>query len=92
MRPAKPTGKPCPQGESRERCPLACKYNRFEADELTIDSWELKCLDCGLRETIGYRSDEREEGETTDPRRCPFCGLTDLPVGKNPCDHRCETP
>ena len=61
MRPAKaPDGK-CPQDADRQSCPLTCKYNHFESEDLTIDAWELKCLDCGWRETIGFRSDEMDE-------------------------------
>lgn len=91
MRPTRPTGRPCPHPEAREACRLTCKYNHFEADDLSIDSWELKCLDCGLRETIGYRSDEASDTEPVDPRRCPFCGETNLTPGRNPCDGRCDT-
>lgn len=89
QRPSVPVSRPCPQGKTQ--CLLVCKYNHFEADDLTIDSWELKCLDCGLRETVAFRSDDPpeplEEGETLpEPTRCPFCGLSNLPCGKNPCD------
>ena len=54
MRPAIPPHG-CPQDSTKTSCNLQCKYNHFEADDLVIDSWELKCLDCGHRETIGYR-------------------------------------
>ena len=98
VRPNKPVNRPCPQQGSRESCPLVCKYNHFEADDLVIDSWELKCLDCGLRETIAYRSDEPADEEEIEgevppnPRQCPFCGLTGLLPGKNPCDNAEQTP
>ena len=67
-----------------DSCPLQCKYNFFESDELTIHTFELKCLDCGWRDTIGYRSDE-EDDRPEDPSRCPFCQQCNLPTGKNPC-------
>ena len=86
MRPAKPPNGKCPQDADRQSCPLTCKYNHFESDELTIDAWELKCLDCGWRETIGYRSDEMdEEDEAVEPTECPFCHQCKLPPGKDPC-------
>jgi hypothetical protein len=86
MRPAKPPNKKCPHDADRESCPLSCKYNHFESDDLTIHAWELKCSDCGWRETIGYRSDESDEDiATTDPTVCPFCNQCDLAAGKNPC-------
>ncbi|MFK7765677.1 MAG: hypothetical protein AB8B55_00440 [Mariniblastus sp.] len=83
-----PNGK-CPQADSRSECPLVCKYNHFESDDLTIDAWELKCLDCGWRDTIGYRSDEEEEDEVDEdfnPKQCPFCKKTDLKPGQGPCE------
>lgn len=87
MRPAKPPRNQCPYDAERGECNLQCKYNHFEADELVIDSWELKCLDCGYRETIAYRTDEPESLEdVVDPRICPFCTLSDLSPGRNPCD------
>ncbi len=86
MRPSRPPGNQCPRDERDEPCNLACKYNFFEAGDLTIHSWELKCLDCGHRQTIGYRSDD-DEGEVPDcPSRCPFCERTGLVSGRNPCD------
>lgn len=86
--PNKLPNKACPR-EPRSICPLQCRYNHFEnAEGLTIDSWDLKCLDCGLRETVAYRSDEREADDTTDPRQCPFCQLTNLPNGINSCQGR----
>lgn len=87
MKPSTPPNEKCPQ-HPRESCPLVCKYNFFESDEFTIDAWELKCLDCGWRETIGYRSDELDEDELPadfNPKRCPFCHLCDLKPGKEPC-------
>ena len=95
VRPTRPTTRACPQAERQTDCPLVCKYNHFEADDLVIDSWELKCLDCGLRETIAFRSDEpadEEPGsEPVEPKRCPFCKRSDLPPGRNPCDSLPET-
>ena len=85
-RPLKPPGNKCPQNDSREACNLQCKYNHFSNEEVTIDSWELKCLDCGYRETIAYRSDDSDlDLEATDSTTCPFCHQCDLPPGKNPC-------
>jgi len=83
-----PTGT-CKQDPQRESCPLVCKYNHFksEDEDLTIDCYELKCLDCGWRETIGHRSDEPDPDAPADfdPKVCPFCNLKDLATGKNPC-------
>jgi hypothetical protein len=87
MKPAVPPDGKCPQGRI-DQCPLVCKYNHFESEEFTIDAYELKCLDCGWRDTIGYRSDELDEDELPDdfdPRQCPFCQQCNLPVGKDPC-------
>ncbi len=54
---------------------LACAYNHFESNELTIDSWEHKCPDCGFRETTAFRSDEDDWNDgAVDPRVCPYCG------------------
>ena len=84
MRPATPSNDRCPQ--NKESCNLQCKYNYFEADDLTIDSWELKCLDCGYRETIAYRSDDSDlDLEAANPKQCPFCLLSGFKPGKNPC-------
>jgi hypothetical protein len=89
MRPAKPPNDKCPQGADRQSCPLTCKYNHFESDDLTIDAWELKCLDCGWRETIGFRSDEMDdEDESVDPTACPFCKTCELSPGKDPCQKK----
>lgn len=86
MVPDKPPGNKCPRDATQSKCELVCKYNHFEGDDLTIDAWELKCLDCGWRDTIGFRSDEMDEDdEDVCTEQCPFCGLTDLPTGKNPC-------
>ena len=53
---------------------LACTYNHFGKDDLTIDSWEHKCPDCGFRETTAFRSDEDDwKEEKVDPRVCPYC-------------------
>ncbi len=87
LRPPKPPGGKCPQAISRDACPLVCKYNHFESEELTIDAWELRCLDCGWRETIAYRSDEDESPDVgDDPEQCPFCKLKELRIGRNPCE------
>ena len=80
----------CQQDAARTDCPLVCKYNHFESDDLVIDAWELKCLDCGWRDTVGFRSDEEDEDDqdesSTDcPTRCPFCQRDDMPAGQNPC-------
>ena len=89
MRPLKPADGKCPQDTQRDECNLVCKYNYFEADELSINSWELKCLDCGLRQTIAYRSDEEEEEDIPEnPKQCPFCQLCDLTPGQNPCQQQ----
>jgi hypothetical protein len=85
MRPARPASGKCPQPELRDACNLACKYNFFSAGELTIHSWELRCLDCGLRETVAYRSDETDEEPPANPACCPFCHACDLKPGMNPC-------
>ena len=88
-RPATPPDGKCLQGGTREKCPLVCKYNYFEKDDLTINAWELKCLDCGWRDTIGFRSDELDEdevGEDFNPKQCPFCNRCDMQPGKNPCE------
>lgn len=86
--PGRPAIGNCPHGESHRSCQITCKYNRFESGDLRIDSWELKCLDCGLRRTIAYRSDEVEEevaGAETVPDQCPFCQLDASGPGKNLC-------
>lgn len=88
-RPSKPPPGKCPndkpeEGLHRESCPLQCKYNFFESDDLTIHTYELKCLDCGWRDTIGYRSDDDEP--QPNPSECPFCQNCDLATGKNPCE------
>ncbi len=86
-RPTIPPAGVCKQDPDRKECPLVCRYNHFESDEedLTIDAWELKCLECGWRDTIGYRSDEEDQDESCDPKICPFCKLDGLSPGKNPC-------
>ncbi|MEM7457603.1 MAG: hypothetical protein AAF456_24955 [Planctomycetota bacterium] len=83
--PAKPPGGKCPKDSERESCPLECKYNFFESEDLTIHAWELKCSNCGWRDTIGFRSDEEEDDEEADPSACPFCDACDMKPGKNPC-------
>jgi hypothetical protein len=56
----------------------------FAAGELRIDSWELRCLDCGLRKTVAFRSDEPREPQV-ETRACPFCALRPESPGKDPC-------
>lgn len=89
-RPILPPSGTCQQDPTRATCPLVCKYNHFESEDqdLTIDSWELKCLDCGWRDTIGHRSDEPDPdaADDFDPTACPFCKLAGLCTGKNPCE------
>lgn len=87
-RPKLPPSGECKQDPSRTECPLTCKYNHFESEDLTINAWEIKCLDCGWRDTVGFRSDEEEEDvpEDLDPKQCPFCKLKDLPTGQKPCE------
>ena len=87
MRPPHPPDGQCPQAGQTDRCNLTCKYNYFEAGDLVINSWELKCLDCGWRQTIAYRTDDEDETPPENPKQCPFCGVCDLPPGRNPCDH-----
>jgi DNA-directed RNA polymerase subunit RPC12/RpoP len=53
---------------------VECSYNRFEKDELRIDSWEHKCADCGRRETKAFRSDDSTLDSGTQTTVCPFCG------------------
>ena len=84
LRPLKPDARQCPN--ELVGCDLKCKYNFFESEDLTIHAYELKCLNCGWRETIGFRSDEEEEDDETNPRECPFCNACDLKPGRNPCE------
>jgi len=61
----------CPQCQGDD---LACTYNHFERDELTIESWEHKCPDCGFRDTKAFRSDEEDPLPTdVNPSICPYC-------------------
>ena len=55
---------------------LQCTYNLFQQDELRIDSWEHKCVECGFRETRAFRSDEPDASEEANEEsdRCPYCG------------------
>jgi hypothetical protein len=86
MLPDKPPSGNCPRGDEVLKCELQCKYNHFESDDLVIDSWELKCLDCGYRETIAFRSDEPDSLEgCDDPTQCVYCGIRPLKTGKNVC-------
>lgn len=74
----------CPHGEDHRDCKITCKYNRFESGDLRIDSWEVKCLDCGLRKTIAMRSDEPDEDQRP-PEVCPFCDFCATSAGKDLC-------
>lgn len=66
-----PGGK-CPKCASEQ---LVCFYNHFVRDELTIDSWEHKCPNCGFRETKAFRSDApAADAASVDPTVCPYCG------------------
>ena len=80
----------CKQDAERKECPLVCRYNHFESDEedLTIDAWELRCLECGWRDTVGYRSDEPDPDAPADldPTTCPFCKIAGLKPGKECCE------
>ena len=54
---------------------MTCKYNHFEAGELSIDSWEHKCPDCGHRATTAFRSDDPDSIPAgANPCVCPYCG------------------
>jgi hypothetical protein len=84
-RPAIPPAGACPQ-KKEDRCALQCKYNHFQNDELEIHSWELKCLDCGWRQTIAFRSDDEDANWPAGQQSiCPFCQEPGLKPGKNPC-------
>ena len=53
---------------------LAYTYNHFESNELTIDSWEHKCLSCGFRDTMAFRSDDEDaKSKDVDPYVRPYC-------------------
>ena len=76
----------CPHGEDHRDCTLRCKFNHFDDGELTIHAWELRCLDCGLRQTVAFRSDEDDwDRDATDPAACPFCDLAGGQPGKDLC-------
>jgi len=48
----------------------------------------LKCLDCGWRDTVGYRSDEMDEEDAdVNPKQCPFCQLKACEPGTNCCEN-----
>jgi len=80
-----PSGR-CGQDAPRAVCPLRCKTNRFAGGDLTIDTWEIRCLDCGLRETVAYRSDDPDAAPIGgDPRVCPFCRVRQEGTGISPC-------
>ena len=86
MHPGRPYVTQCPNGEDFHDCTLQCKYHTFDDGTLQIYSWELKCLDCGLRSTIAYRSDDEDVAPTeTPPDDCPFCDLTAATKEKNLC-------
>lgn len=94
VRPSIPPAGECKQDASRKECPLVCKYNHYESEDedLTIDAWEIRCLECGWRDTIGTRSDEPDPDAAADfdPTTCPFCKISGLKPGKNPCDQCTE--
>ena len=92
MRPLQPPDGKCPRENRAEPCNLVCKYNLFEADELVIHSWELKCLDCGFRQTVACRNDEEDEEPVIAPGECPFCHRNDLVPGANPCQANAGQP
>ena len=88
MKPKLPPGG-CQHDATRESCPLACKYNLFQSEDLEISAWELKCDDCGWRDTVGYRSDEVDDEDVEDvedPQQCPFCQMKNCPPGINRCE------
>ncbi len=58
---------------------ITCRYNHFGKDDLTIDSWEHKCAECGYRETTAYRSDDPVEHQPEDAGTCPYCGRRGTP-------------
>ena len=84
----------CKQDPARQECPLVCKYNHFQSDDLEINAWELKCLDCGWRDTVGFRSDEMDEDdEDVDPTQCPFCQIKGCKPGADCCEKtQCAPP
>ena len=51
---------------------LTCSYNHFANDELTIDSWEHKCGDCGFRDTTAFRSDDEPGDLPENPAMLPL--------------------
>ncbi|MFP6693598.1 MAG: hypothetical protein VB875_11295 [Pirellulales bacterium] len=55
---------------------VRCSYNFFAGDDLQIHTWEHRCLDCSVRETTAYRSDEEPGGQSLDPICCPYCSRT----------------
>lgn len=61
----------CPKCEKET---VNCKYNLFEGDDLRIDSWEHKCMDCGHRQTHAYRSDDEDLEPDVETTICPYCG------------------
>jgi ssDNA-binding Zn-finger/Zn-ribbon topoisomerase 1 len=61
----------CPHCQTGD---VVCSYNHFEREALTIDAWEHKCPNCGVRETKAFRSDEPPAaGQAVDPTICPYC-------------------
>ena len=53
---------------------IRCSYNHFTRDDLEIHTWEHRCLDCSVRETTAYRSDDEPDARPADPQTCPYCG------------------
>ena len=86
MHPGRRSVKQCPKGDDFHNCKLQCKYNSYDDSQLRIFSWELKCLDCGWRNTIAIRSDDEDFDKVANPPDvCPFCELEDAANGKNLC-------
>lgn len=93
MKPKLPPSGKCKQDPERQECPLVCKYNHFESQDLEIDAWELKCLDCGWRDTVGYRSDEMDDEDAdVNPKQCPFCRLEGCEPGTECCAKSDQNP
>jgi ssDNA-binding Zn-finger/Zn-ribbon topoisomerase 1 len=62
---------PCPDCGAGN---VHCRFNHFQRGALEIHAWEHKCLNCGLRETTAYRSDDEELTTPLDDRStCPYC-------------------
>jgi hypothetical protein len=78
--------KNCPNGPEFHDCSLHCKLHTFDTGQVQIYSWELRCLDCGWRSTIGYRSDDADfDPSSATHTTCPFCALAASGPGKDMC-------